>query len=216
MQVQIKNHWEHIYNTKQPNQVSWTQEVPTISINFVKQLQISKNASIIDVGGGDSKFVDYLLAEGYTNISVLDISEAAINRAKSRLGDKAINVNWIVGDILAFNPTGRYDLWHDRAAFHFQTDISSISKYIDIVNKSVTGKIIIGTFSVDGPTKCSGLDIKQYEETSLKNEFENAQFKNIECKREDHITPSGSVQNFIFCAFEKTAINSRIIAIPSL
>lgn len=210
MQVQIKNHWEHIYNTKQPNQVSWTQEVPTISIDFVKQLQIPKDAAIIDVGGGDSKFVDYLLAEGYTNISVLDISEAAINRAKERLGNKAFNVNWIVSDILSFNPTGRYNLWHDRAAFHFQTDISSISKYIDIVNKSVTGKIIIGTFSVDGPTKCSGLDIKQYEETSLKNEFENAQFKNIECKREDHITPSGSVQNFIFCAFKKTAINFRI------
>lgn len=205
MQVQIKNHWEHIYNTKQPNQVSWTQEVPIISINFVKQLQVPKNASIIDVGGGDSKFVDYLLAEGYINISVLDISQAAINRAKARLGDKAINVNWIVGDILAFNPTCRYDLWHDRAAFHFQTDISSISKYIEIVNKACSDKIVIGTFSVDGPTKCSGLEIKQYEETSLKNEFENAQFKNIECKREDHITPSGSVQNFIFCAFEKTA-----------
>ena len=205
MQVQIKNHWEHIYNTKQPNQVSWTQEVPTISINFLKQLQIPKNASIIDVGGGDSKFVDYLLAEGYTNISVLDISEAAINRAKSRLGEKAINVNWIVGDILDFNPTGHYDLWHDRAAFHFQTDISSISKYIEIVKKACSDKIVIGTFSVDGPTKCSGLEIKQYEETSLKNEFENAQFKNIECKREDHITPSGSVQNFIFCAFEKMA-----------
>lgn len=205
MQVQIKNHWEHIYNTKQPNQVSWTQEVPTISINFVKQLQIPKNASIIDVGGGDSKFVDCLLAEGYTNISVLDISEAAINRAKSRLGEKAINVNWIVGDILDFNPTGHYDLWHDRAAFHFQTDISSISKYIEIVKKACSDKIVIGTFSVDGPTKCSGLEIKQYEETSLKSEFENAQFKNIECKREDHITPSGSVQNFIFCAFEKTA-----------
>lgn len=205
MQVQIKNHWEHIYNTKQPNQVSWTQEVPTISINFVKQLQIPKNASIIDVGGGDSKFVDYLLAEGYTNISVLDISEAAINRAKARLGGKAINVNWIVGDILDFNPTGHYDLWHDRAAFHFQTDISSISKYIEIVKKACSDKIVIGTFSVDGPTKCSGLEIKQYEETSLKSEFENAQFKNIECKREDHITPSGSVQNFIFCAFEKMA-----------
>ena len=205
MQTQIKNHWEHIYNTKQPNQVSWTQEMPSISINFVKQFQIPKDAAIIDVGGGDSKFVDYLLAEGYTNVSVLDISEAAINRAKARLGDKALNVNWIVSDILAFNPALQYDLWHDRAAFHFQTENSSISKYIDIVNKSVTGKVIIGTFSVDGPTKCSGLEIKQYEESSLKNEFENAQFKNIECKRDDHITPSGSVQNFIFCAFEKIA-----------
>jgi len=203
MQAQIKNHWEHIYNTKQPNQVNWTQEMPSISINFVKQLQIPKDAAIIDVGGGDSKFVDYLLAEGYTNVSVLDISEAAINRAKARLGNKALNVNWIVSDILAFNPALQYDLWHDRAAFHFQTENSSISKYIDIVNKSVTGKVIIGTFSVDGPTKCSGLQIKQYEESSLKNEFENAQFKNIECKRDDHITPSGSVQNFIFCAFEK-------------
>jgi 2-polyprenyl-3-methyl-5-hydroxy-6-metoxy-1,4-benzoquinol methylase len=125
MQTQIKNHWEHIYNTKQPNQVSWTQEMPSISINFVKQFQIPKDAAIIDVGGGDSKFVDYLLAEGYTNVSVLDISEAAINRAKARLGDKALNVNWIVSDILAFNPALQYDLWHDRAAFHFQTENSS-------------------------------------------------------------------------------------------
>lgn len=205
MQEQIKNHWELIYNTKQPNQVSWTQEEPTISISFIKKLQTPKNAKIIDVGGGDSKLVDYLLAEGYTNISVLDISEAAINRAKARLGDKANSVQWIVSDVLAFTPSIQYDVWHDRAAFHFQTDTSSIAKYIDIVKKSLTGKVIVGTFSVDGPTKCSGLEVKQYEETGLKNEFENAQFKNIECKRDDHITPSGSIQNFIFCSFEKMA-----------
>lgn len=205
MQEQIKTHWELIYNTKQPNQVSWTQEVPTISIAFIKKLQTPKNAKIIDVGGGDSKLVDYLLAEGYTNISVLDISEAAINRAKARLGDKANSVQWIVSDVLAFTPSIQYDVWHDRAAFHFQIDTSSIAKYIDIVKKSVIGKVIVGTFSVDGPTKCSGLEVKQYEETGLKNEFENAQFKNIECKRDDHITPSGSIQNFIFCSFEKMA-----------
>jgi trans-aconitate methyltransferase len=203
MQAPLKQHWENIYQTKQPNEVSWTEEVPTVSLGFIHQFNLPKDAKIIDIGGGDSKLVDHLLAEGYSNVSVLDISAAAIDRAKKRLGEKAATVRWFETDILEFKPNDKYDLWHDRAAFHFQTEADKIEGYLNIVKDAVTGKIIVGTFSVDGPKKCSGLEIKQYDEVAMKDKFEHASFKNIECKREDHITPSGAVQNFVFCSFEK-------------
>jgi trans-aconitate methyltransferase len=203
MENNIKEHWDTIYKTKQANEVSWTQEVPAVSLAFIHKFKIPKHASIIDIGGGDSKLVDYLIAEGYTNISVLDISEAAIQKAKDRLGKDAAKVKWIVTDILDFEPTEKYDLWHDRAAFHFQTDKEKIEKYLKIVKRAVNGMVIIGTFSVDGPQKCSGLEIKQYDENGMKEKFENSNFKNVECKREDHITPSGAIQNFVFCSFLK-------------
>lgn len=204
MDNHLKEHWETIYQTKQPNEVSWTQEVPTVSLDFVHQFNIPKTARIIDIGGGDSKLVDCLLQEGYTQISVLDISAAAIQRAKDRLGKDAEKVTWIVSDILDFHPSIKYDLWHDRAAFHFQTNPEQINQYLSIVQKAVDGMVIIGTFSPDGPKKCSGLEIKQYDENSMKAKFEDNHFKNIECKREDHITPSGMIQNFVFCSFLKT------------
>jgi trans-aconitate methyltransferase len=203
MKENLKEHWEAIYKTKQPNEVSWTQEVPQLSLDFIHRLAIPKTARIIDIGGGDSKMVDFLLVRGYTNVSVLDISEAAILRAKERLGEKADKVKWIVSDILEFNPSEKYDVWHDRAAFHFQTDPVNIRKYLKIVKHAVDGIAIIGTFSVDGPNKCSGLAVKQYDENGMKSEFEKSGFKNIECEREDHITPAGVVQNFVFCSFIK-------------
>ena len=205
MQAPLKQHWETIYQTKQPNEVSWTEEVPTVSLGFIHQFNLPKDAKIIDIGGGDSKLVDHLLAEGYSNVSVLDISAVAIERAKKRLGEKANSVIWFETDILEFEPNEKYDLWHDRAAFHFQTDSDKVNGYLNIVMNAVTGKIIVGTFSVNGPKKCSGLEIQQYDESGMKTKFENASFKNIECKREDHITPSGAVQNFVFCSFEKSA-----------
>jgi SAM-dependent methyltransferase len=198
-----KDHWENIFTTKQPHEVSWTQEVPSVSLELIRNARISKDANIIDIGGGDSKFVDFLLREGYTNISVLDISEAAILRAKERLGNKAQKVNWIVTDILNFSPTVKYDLWHDRAAFHFQTKPENIEKYLEIVKTSVNGIVIVGTFSVDGPQKCSGLEIKQYDENLLQETFKRKGFTCLECKREDHITPMQGIQNFIFCSFLK-------------
>jgi trans-aconitate methyltransferase len=204
MDNHLKEHWDSIYKTKQPNEVSWTQEVPVVSLEFVHQFKIPKIAKIIDIGGGDSKLVDFLLKEGYTNVSVLDISEAAIERAKERLGIDASKVTWILCDILDFHPTIKYDLWHDRAAFHFQTDHHHINQYLQIVKDAVDGMVIIGTFSPDGPKNCSGLEIKQYDENGMKEKFENNSFKNIECKREDHITPAGVIQNFVFCSFLKT------------
>ena len=205
MTASLKQHWDTIYTTKMPHEVSWTEEVPTVSLEFIHKFNIPKDAHIIDIGGGDSKLVDHLLAEGYSNLTVLDISEAAINRAKARLGADAIKVTWIVQDILDFVPFVKYDVWHDRAAFHFQTDTEKINRYLEIVKHAVDGMVIIGTFSVDGPKKCSGLEIKQYDEDGMKEKFEQSDFKNIECKREDHITPAGAVQNFVFCSFMKNS-----------
>ena len=203
--MDVKQHWENIYSTKESHQVSWTEDVPSASLSFIHQANPAKHARIIDVGGGDSKLVDYLLAEGFQDISVLDISEAAIERAKKRLGTKAYRVHWIVSDVLSFQPTKPYDLWHDRAAFHFQTEADQIKQYVELVKKSVNGTLIVGTFSTEGPTKCSGLLIQQYNETSMKAKFEAAHFKNIECKRQDHVTPMGATQNFVFCSFAKSA-----------
>jgi hypothetical protein len=203
MIADVKEHWETIYKTKKPTEVSWTQEVPAVSLAFIHQFKIPKNAKIIDIGGGDSNLVDFLLAEGYTNLSVLDISEAAILRAQERLGKEAPKVTWIVCDILDFKPKEKYDVWHDRAAFHFQTEPAKIDTYLNIVKNAVDGMVIVGTFSTDGPTKCSGLEIKQYDEDGMKAKFIQSDFKNLECKREDHVTPSGVVQNFVFCSFMK-------------
>lgn len=201
---QSKNHWENIYSTKQPNEVSWTQEVPKTSLDFIHAAHLDKQANIIDIGGGDSKLVDYLLEEGYENISVLDISEEALTRVKKRLGGKAGNVTWIVSDITEFNPPTTYDFWHDRAAFHFLTTEPQIVKYLSTARQAVKkdGVVTIGTFSDNGPKKCSGLDIKQYTEDALTAELENG-FEKIKCINEDHTTPFDTKQNFLFCSFKR-------------
>ncbi|SDJ59114.1 Methyltransferase domain-containing protein [Pedobacter sp. ok626] len=197
-----KQHWENIYGHKQPNEVSWTQEVPETSMNFISSFKLPKTAKIIDIGGGDSKLVDFLIDEGYENITVLDISEKALERAKERLGPKADKVTWVVSDILDFVPEGQYDVWHDRAAFHFLTSPEQISTYLNIATAAVTSRLVIGTFSKNGPLKCSGLPIKQYSEAELQETFALG-FDKINCITEDHITPFGTKQNFLFCSFSK-------------
>ncbi|WP_336964959.1 class I SAM-dependent methyltransferase [Chryseobacterium contaminans] len=197
-----KNHWENVYETKNPDQVSWTQKKPQTSLDFINSFGLGKEAKIIDIGGGDSNLVDFLLEEGYENITVLDISVKALEKAKKRLGDNADKVKWIATDIIAFEPTETYDIWHDRAAFHFLTTPEQVSKYIDIARKNITGFMVLGTFSKNGPTKCSGLDIQQYDEESLSKNF-NESFEKIECITEDHTTPFETTQNFIFCSFKK-------------
>lgn len=197
-----KSHWEHIYDVKTPEEVSWTQEKPETSLNFIHSFGTDKTAKIIDIGGGDSKLVDFLLEEGYENITVLDISANALERAKKRLGNKAEKVTWIVADITEFEPTEQYDIWHDRAVFHFLTEENNIKKYQDLVSKAVKGNMVIGTFSTNGPLKCSGLEIKQNNETSLTSIFET-NFEKIECFTIDHKTPFDTIQNFIFCSFNK-------------
>ncbi|HLV46849.1 MAG TPA: class I SAM-dependent methyltransferase [Flavobacterium sp.] len=195
-------HWNNIYTTKQPNEVSWTQEIPQTSLDFIHSFGLPKTANIIDVGGGESKLVDYLLDEGYENITVLDISKNALDKAKKRLGDKAEKVNWVVSDITEFKPTTNYDIWHDRATFHFLTTGEQVSKYLDIARNHVKGYMTIGTFSTNGPKKCSGLDIKQYNEQTLTTELENG-FEKLKCVTEDHTTPFNTIQNFLFCSFKR-------------
>lgn len=202
MSLDKKKHWETVYETKNPDQVSWTQEIPKTSLEFIRSFQLKKTAKIIDIGGGESKLVDYLLNEGFENISVLDISSKALEKTKNRLGEKAEKVNWIVSDVLEFKPNTTYDVWHDRATFHFLTKPDQIKKYIKIAKISVNGFITIGTFSKNGPKKCSGLDIKQYNENELTLEFKDG-FKKIECLTEDHLTPFKTLQNFIFCSFKR-------------
>lgn len=197
----LKKHWEDVYQNKKPNEVSWLQEIPKMSLEYIQQLNIPLSAKIIDIGGGDSYLAEHLLEKGYTNITVLDISENAINRAKQRLGAKANLIKWINTDIINFKPTTTYDLWHDRATFHFLTTPESIDKYLLIVKEAVKGKIVIGTFSSEGPTSCSGLKITQYDEPNLVEKFKSIGFRKNNCKIEDHKTPSNSLQEFIFCAF---------------
>jgi SAM-dependent methyltransferase len=201
MTTTTKNHWENVYETKQPNEVSWTQDVPQTSLKFIEEAQLDKSANIIDIGGGDSKLIDFLLAKGYQNITVLDISANALERAKKRLGGKAKNVTWVVSDINEFNPETKYDFWHDRATFHFLTEPQNVKKYGDLVKKSVAGFLTIGTFSENGPKKCSGLDIKQYSHEALVNEFKDG-FRKIKCISENHETPFSTIQNFTFCTFK--------------
>lgn len=197
-----KNHWETVYETKNPDQVSWTQEIPKISLDFISSFNVAKDAKIIDIGGGDSKLVDFLIERGFENITVLDISAKALEKAKIRLGNKAEKVNWVVSDITEFEPNTTFDIWHDRATFHFLTTDEQVSKYVETAMKSVNGFMAIGTFSENGPTKCSGLEIKQYTEHSLIAEFKNG-FDKIRCVTEDHTTPFNTVQNFLFCSFKR-------------
>lgn len=197
-----QQYWDKIYQTKQPAEVSWTQEQPVTSLNFIHSFPISKQAPIIDVGGGDSRLADYLLAEGYENITVLDISEEALKRAQKRLGEKAEQVKWVVSDVTEFTPDTTYEVWHDRATFHFLTTPEQISKYIAIAYQNVNGFLAIGTFSEEGPEKCSGLPIKQYNEALLQAELAD-KFDKIRCITEDHITPFQTKQNFLFCSFKK-------------
>lgn len=197
-----KQHWEKIYLTKQPNEVSWTQEVPRTSLDFIHSFRVSKQASIIDIGGGDSKLVDFLLNEGFEDITVLDISESALNRTKQRLGQRAAKVKWVVSDITEFQPPQVYAVWHDRATFHFLTTESQITKYLDVARGSVGQFMAIGTFSDNGPAKCSGLEIKQYNEHQLQSQLSNG-FSKIKCITEDHVTPFNTTQNFLFCSFKR-------------
>ncbi|PZD79344.1 trans-aconitate 2-methyltransferase [Mesonia sp. K7] len=199
-----KKHWENIYETKSLNEVSWYQPTPQTSLDFILESKPPKTTKIIDVGAGDSFLVDHLLELGFTNITVLDISKTAIERAQKRLGAKAKQVNWVVSDITAFNPKETFDIWHDRAAFHFLTEESDINTYVELVRNAISpkGKLILGTFSTDGPTKCSGIPIKQYSEKSMTLLFETI-FAKEQCKINNHSTPFGTTQNFIFCSFKK-------------
>lgn len=204
MGTQGKQYWEHIYATKPAEQVSWFQPYPKTSMELVETYNLPLSANIIDVGGGDSLFAAALLEKGYQNIWVLDISANAIERAREGLGQRASEIHWIVSDIVDFTPAVSFDLWHDRAAFHFLTSENKIAKYVSIAKESIAqdGYLLVGTFSEKGPKKCSGLNIMRYSEASMSARFDPS-FSRIKCLQENHTTPFKTVQNFLFCSFKK-------------
>jgi len=196
-----KLHWKNIYTKKDATQVSWFQEHAKTSLRIIQQQVVDKDAQIIDVGAGASTLVDDLLMEDYRHIDVLDISDEALEVARERLGSKAKCVNWINANILEVDlPRHQYDFWHDRAVFHFLTNEVDRKAYVEQVFKALKpgGKVIISTFGPDGSLMCSGLPIVRYEAKSLHGEFGTA-FELIEHGEEDHCTPDGSIQKFIYC-----------------
>lgn len=208
MDLNLAQYWEGIYEKKSFPQTSWFQTQATTSLNFIDSYRLNTDAKIIDIGGGDSTFVDQLLEKGFSQITVLDISKNSIEKAKERLGkEKADKVKWIVSDVTKFNPEEKYDLWHDRATFHFLSDDESVQKYCDIATRAVrpnTGHLLVATFSEKGPTQCSGLPVKRYSEEEMKMKFEeNNKFKLLSAIYSDHITPFNTTQNFLFCSFQR-------------
>ena len=204
MDMKRKNHWENVFSTKGEKEVSWYQQKPETSLSFFTENNIPKEAKIIEVGGGDSYLVDNLLDLGYTDVTILDISENAIERLKNRLGEKANKVKFIVSDVVEFLPNEKYDIWHDRASFHFLTSDEDIEKYKELVSNFINkdGFLFIGTFSENGPLKCSGLEITQYRKEKFEKVFSN-DFKIINSFTKDHQTPFDTIQNFIFCTLKK-------------
>lgn len=204
--MDCKTHWEHIYQTKSPAQVSWFQEHSLQSLQFIIHTSVAKTGQIIGVGGGPSALVGDLLDSGYQSITVLDISGAALEAAQKRLGERAGDVTWLEADILQTTlPHHAYDLWHDRAVFHFLTAPEDRRRYVKLVEKSVKpgGHVIVATFASDGPERCSGLPVSRYEPESLHSEFGDG-FILLESTHEVHNTPFGTEQKFIYCYCRKT------------
>lgn len=205
--MDVRQHWNNVFTGNKQNETSWFQQMPKESLQFFNHLAVDKNASVIDIGGGDSFLVDHLLNLGYTNITVLDISQAAIDKVKNRLGKRANTVTWIVSNILDFKTDMQYDCWHDRATFHFLTSPAEVEAYLLTAYNNIkpAGKMIIGTFSDNGPQKCSGLPVKQYSENLLSSTLQKW-FSKIKCVTTNHITPFKTVQNFLFCSFQKISL----------
>jgi 2-polyprenyl-3-methyl-5-hydroxy-6-metoxy-1,4-benzoquinol methylase len=197
-------HWQQLYENKSPLEVSWYQQEPRLSLELIAHAELPPNAPIIDVGGGASLLVDRLWAAGQQQLTVLDISASALSWAKARLGESAAAIDWIASDITRFNPPRRYALWHDRAVFHFLTDAADRAAYLAVLEQALNpgGQLIIGTFALDGPLQCSGLDIVQYDAAKLQQTL-GAGFELLEQTSELHRTPAGKDQAFNFCRFRR-------------
>lgn len=196
-----KAHWEKVYRTKRPNEVSWYRPHLEVSLQLIEEASPNRDAQIIDVGGGESTLVDDLLTRGYRNLSVLDVSLTALDVAKQRLGDSAHRVNWLCGDVTRIALTRhQYDVWHDRAVFHFLTEPTDRAAYVRQVARAVKpgGHVIVATFGPEGPTQCSGLNVVRYDPGALHSEF-GASFQLVKHLTELHQTPAGSIQQFTYC-----------------
>tara|TARA_B000000532_G_C18810001_1_gene380966 strand:+ start:424 stop:1038 length:615 start_codon:yes stop_codon:yes gene_type:complete len=203
MNYNLKLHWEKIYDEKNEDEVSWFQKETNESIKMIQSAGI-ENPKIIDVGSGRSKLLKNLIEIGYNHLTYLDISESALEKSKEFLGEQSNKVRWISKDILSFMTDEKFDIWHDRAVFHFLNEENLIRKYIEIVEKNISenGHLIIGTFSENGPLKCSGLVVRRYSKKVLENLF-NRNFKLFDSFYYDHVTPFNTTQNFLFSHFIK-------------
>lgn len=199
-------HWNNVYATKLETEVSWFQQTPAPSLDLIRATGARSQTSIIDIGGGESRLVDALLEEGFEAVSVLDLSEKALVATKVRLGRRAEKVRWIIADVTQWQPSETYDLWHDRAAFHFLTDPADRAAYALQVRRAVRagGHVIIGTFALDGPERCSGLPVERHDAESIGAILGN-EFELIDTRRHDHATPSGTFQRFQFSTFRRKA-----------
>ena len=197
-------YWENVYTTKGEREVSWFQENPAPSLELIALTGLSEDAAIIDIGGGASRLVDDLIARKFRRLTVLDLSGAALAAARKRLGDRGADVQWVTADVTKWEPTQTYDLWHDRAAFHFLTHHADQSAYVDRLKKALKpgGYVIIGTFALDGPERCSGLPIMRHDATTLAAILGN-DFVLIDTRRHDHATPWDAVQRFQFSTFRR-------------
>jgi SAM-dependent methyltransferase len=199
--VDAQSHWEHIYQTKKASQLSWYRAHLEKSLELIVSAARSRDARIIDVGGGESTLIDDLLERGYQRVSVLDISRKAVDVTRARLGERADLVSWLVGDITTMElPKQQYDVWHDRAVFHFLTESAKREAYVDQVREAVKvgGHVIVASFGPKGPRTCSGLDVVRYDAESLHGEF-GAQFQLVKHVEEQHHTPFGTTQEFVYC-----------------
>lgn len=199
-----KEHWEDVYEKKTDHQVSWYQDVPETSLRLINELQLSLESSIIDIGGGNSNFTIELQKIGYKNLSVLDISGLALMRTKKKMGDASKAVHWMESDVLDLIELNKYDVIHDRATFHFLTHEDDIKKYVDVVSDAIIkgGHLVISTFSLTGPEKCSNLQVSQYSSSTLSLLF-NENFVLTRSFNEIHTSPYNTTQDFVFCVFTR-------------
>ena len=194
---QRAEHWERVYATRSTSEVSWYQPEPSTSLRLIQRMASGTASAVIDVGGGASLLVDGLFARGFSDVTVLDVSQHALDEVKTRLGERAASVNLVCHDVLAWVPERRYDIWHDRAVLHFLTDPIDRDRYVKLVEKAVQddGALVVGTFAEDGPTQCSGLPVLRYSLAELANVFSTS-FTLMADEREEHTTPAGVVQPF--------------------
>jgi SAM-dependent methyltransferase len=199
-----QEHWEAVYRGRVPELVTWYQAHPELSLSFIAAAGLGSDAAIVDVGGGSSELVDHLLGQGYTNLTVLDVSSVATGYARRRLGDRADDVTWVEEDVLEYRFDTMFDLWHDRAVFHFLTDPTDQQRYIARLTDAVAigGHVIIATFGLDGPETCSGLPVQRYGRETLSEALGTA-FSPVRFQDETHLTPTGKTQEFLYGYFQR-------------
>jgi SAM-dependent methyltransferase len=205
-----QSHWNAVWGKVRESEVSWFQEKPSLSLDLVQRYAVDKNVGILDVGGGSSRLVDALLTDGFRRIGVLDIAAPALEVAQDRLGERASAVEWIVGDVTAYEPSHRWDVWHDRAAFHFLVDAGDQRSYVQSVQRALSpsGVVVVATFGPDGPQKCSGLDVRRQSTETIGSVF-GAGFSLLESHIEMHRTPGGADQQFLYCVLRRETVHDK-------